>query len=147
MKNLLYVVARFAFSLVFMFEGWIKITGAENWIGFLNDGMIPAAGLVLFVVILAELGGGMMLLFGLQTGKTVLLLLVLMVVETTVSLVAGVPDSVFMTGASLIFRNVAIMGGLLNLYLHAPGKGSVEAPDSMSNICRKSLINSHIRIG
>jgi len=146
MRNMLHVIARLALSLVFISGGWIKIAGTENWIRFLVNGGIPAAGLVLFMIILVELGGGLMVLFGLQTRKATLLLLGLMGVETIVSQFSGLPETEFLTGISLISKNVAIMGGLLDLYLHAPGKWSVEALESMGKTCRKSLVNSHIRI-
>ena len=121
MDPLLNVVARILMAQIFIISGFSKITGYAGTQQYMESSGVP--GVLLPLVILTELGGGILLLFGFKTRLVALLL-------AGFSLVAALmfhlkPDD----QAQMInfMKNLAMAGGLLLFAQHGASAPSVDA--------------------
>jgi putative oxidoreductase len=125
MNNKLYDVAELAgrvlISFIFIMSGWSKISGYAGTQGYMEAMGVPGA--LLPVVIVTELGGGLLVLAGLWTRLAALAL-------AGFSILAGVlfhfkPDDQMQM--IMLMKNFAIAGGLLFLVAHGAGRLSIDA--------------------
>ncbi len=127
-QNPLALVARVLLAALFVPAGISKIAGFAGTVGYIGSvGLpLPIVGAVLAIV--AEAGGGIALLLGLQTRIAALVLAVF-------TLVAGVFFHAFWAAAPeaaqmqqiMFMKNIAIAGGLLMLTAFGPGALSLDA--------------------
>lgn len=115
MTNLSACAGRILLSLLFIVAGFNKIMGYAATAGYMESQGVP--GLLLPVVILVELGGGVLILLGWQT-RVVAFLLAGFCVLTALIFHAG-----DVTGA---LKNIAIAGGFLVLVAHGAGHWSLD---------------------
>jgi putative oxidoreductase len=125
MNNKIYDVAELAgrvlISFIFILSGWSKIGGYAGTQGYMEAMGVPGA--LLPVVIVAELGGGLLVLAGLWTRLAAFAL-------AGFSILAGVlfhfkPDDQMQM--IMLMKNFAIAGGLLFLVAHGAGRFSIDA--------------------
>lgn len=125
MNNKIYDVAELAgrvlISAIFILSGYSKITGYAGTQGYMEAMGVPGA--LLPVVIVTELGGGLLVLAGLWTRLAALAL-------AGFSILAGVlfhfkPDDQMQM--IMLMKNFAIAGGLLFLVAHGAGRLSIDA--------------------
>ena len=128
LQNPLALASRLLLAALFLPAGIGKLTGFAGTVGYIGSvGLpLPIVGAVLAIV--AEAGGGIALLLGLQTRIAALVLAVF-------TLVAGVFFHAFWAAAPeaaqmqqiMFMKNIAIAGGLLMLTAFGPGALSLDA--------------------
>ena len=113
------LLARILISIIFIFGGIEKIMGYDGAVGYMQSAGVP--GSLLPLVIFAELGGGLAILFG------------------VLSRWAGLGLAIFCLASGALFhnnfadqtqlimfmKNVSMAGGLLLLFANGPGKYAV----------------------
>ena len=120
MQNLSTTGGRVLLSIMFIMAGFSKIGGYAGTQGFMESMGVP--GMLLPLVILLELGGGLLLLAGWQSRIIAFLL-------AGFTLLAGL---IFHTNFAdqmqmiLFMKNLAIAGGLLFVVANGPGQWSVD---------------------
>jgi putative oxidoreductase len=127
-QNALALAARILLAALFVPAGISKIAGFAGTVGYIGSvGLpLPIVGAVLAIV--AEAGGGIALLLGLQT-RVAALVLAVFTVAAGVFFHAfwSVPAEQVMITQILFMKNIAIAGGLLALVAFGPGKLSLDA--------------------
>ena len=116
-QSLTLLLARAFMAYIFIVAGWSKISGYAATAGYMEAMGVPSA--LLPLTILLELGGGLALLFGLQTRVIALALAGFSLV--TAFLFHGTPED-----AIQFMKNIAMSGGLLVLMLHGAGRISFD---------------------
>lgn len=111
------LVGRVLLSLIFIIAGWHKIGGFEGTAGYIASKGLPLPEVLLVLTIIIELGGGLLLLLGLQA-RWAALAIFLFVIPVTIVFHPfwSNPDEF-----NSFFKNLAIMGGML--YVVAYGSG------------------------
>jgi len=108
------IVARTFLSAVFIVIGGSKVMNFAGTSQFLGAAGFPMPEVFTVIAIIFELGGGLMLLFGLKKRLAITMLLVFTAVVTALFHVKTL--LVDQTQMVMFLKNLAIMGGLLALY-------------------------------
>jgi len=116
------LLLRLGLGLIMASHGWQKIQNPAGTAGFFGSQGIPAAQLMVWVVIVVELIGGILLILGL--GTRVWALLSACVMLTVIFVVKGIGS---FTGEGNYELELAILSGMLALALVGPGRISVDA--------------------
>ena len=114
------LIARLLLSLIFVVEGWLKIWDYANTVAYMEAHGVNRA--LLPLVILTELGGGLLVAFGLFTrlaavGLGGFCLLAALFFHM-------MPDP---AQAVHFYKNLAMAGGFLMLATHGAGAWSIDA--------------------
>ena len=114
------LVGRLLLAALFLLEGWSKLRGYGPAAAYMERFSVP--GLLLPAVILAELGGGILLVIGWQTRCAALALAVFCVVAALLF------HTNFADRNQLLHfeKDLAIAGGLLVLAAFGPGRFSLD---------------------
>ncbi|MBB4017758.1 putative oxidoreductase [Chelatococcus caeni] len=114
------LLARVLLAVLFIPAGFNKITGYAGTAGYMESAGVP--GILLPLVILIELGGGLLLLIGWQTR------LVALALAGFTALSALLFHQFWVDPAQMInfWKNVAITGGLLAIASAGAGRISVD---------------------
>lgn len=121
------LVIRVIAGIVMATHGWQKLMGGPAAFGeFLGSLGVPLPGLMAYVVILAELGGGILLILGLLSRwagliLTINLAMAILLVKTQVGFIA--PADQPGVGAEL---DLALIAGFVTILLAGPGKVSLD---------------------
>jgi putative oxidoreductase len=108
LKDYSILVLRLGIGAVFIAHGYLKLTGLQQFAGFLEQTGTPFVGIMAPVVAAVEFLGGVAILLGTGTRIAALLLVAVMVVAMlTVTLAKG-----FAGGYDI---NLALLGGLFCL--------------------------------
>lgn len=113
------LVARILLSVMFVLAGYSKITGYAGTQGYMESAGVP--GILLPLVILTELGGGLLILAGFLTRYAAIALAGFTIIAALVFHRA--PD---MVNQLMFMKNFAITGGFLALFAAGPGRWSVD---------------------
>ena len=113
----LMVVARAMLAYIFIVEGAEKITTYSGVVEYMQDNGVD--GRLLPLVILTELGGGLLVLFGLWT-RWVAIALAGYCLLTVLLFHLGADQAIELR------KNVAVAGGFLTLAIFGPGPWSVD---------------------
>ncbi|AKU13331.1 DoxD family protein [Azoarcus sp. CIB] len=122
MKDATVLVARILLALIFIIAGWGKLgagyAGTQQYMASMG-----VAGALLPLVIFAELGGGLGVLFGALTrfaaaGLAAFCILSALFFHT---------DFANQTQSIMFMKNLAIAGGMLMLAVHGAGAWSLDA--------------------
>jgi putative oxidoreductase len=120
LNNAVALVARILLSLIFIQGGFNKLMGYAGTVGYMESAGVP--GVLLPLVILTELGGGLLILFGWRT-RTVSFLL------AGFTLLAGLLFHLKTGDRNQMIhfmKNVAIAGGFLSLMALGGGDWSLD---------------------
>ncbi len=113
------LVGRVMLALIFVIMGYGKINGYDGTAGYMESKGIP--GMLLPLVILLELGGGVLIMLGFFSRYTALAIAVFTVL-TALIFHFDFGDR----GQTIHFwKNIAIAGGMLMLFANGPGKMAI----------------------
>jgi len=121
------LVGRIMLALIFVTAGYNKIGGYAGTSGYMDKMGVPSA--LLPLVILTELGGGLLILVGWQTRIVSILL-------AGFTFLAGVLFHLKVGDAGNMihfWKNVAISGGFLMLFANGAGAWSVDGRGGAKN--------------
>jgi putative oxidoreductase len=127
------LIGRALLSLIFITSGWSKIVGYAGTAAYMAKAGLP--GGLLPLVILTELGGGLLILFGFKTRLAALLL-------AGFCLIAGYLfhfDPANQGQMINFWKNITIAGGFLVLIAHGAGGWSLDGWRSRA-ACRVSCL-------
>lgn len=120
MQDLAALVGRLLLSLLFVVEGWTTIANYSGTVGYMEAFGVP--GLLLPLVILTELGGGLLVATGLFA-RWAALALAGFCLLTALFFHHDLAD----TGQLIhFFKNLAMAGGFLMLVAFGPGAWSLD---------------------
>lgn len=114
------LLGRLLMAAIFISAGYSKIGGYEATQAYMASAGVP--GMLLPLVILAELGGGLALLAGFLTR----LASVGLAVFTVIAALAFHANFADQMQQILFMKNLAMAGGLLILAVHGPGRWSLD---------------------
>lgn len=121
MKDYADVAGRVLLAILFVLAGVGKLGGAyEGTQGYMEAFGVP--GMLLPLVILVEIGGGLLLIAGFQTRWTALALAGFSIVSAAI-FHSNFGDQAEMTN---FLKNLCIAGGMLVLYANGPGAYSLD---------------------
>lgn len=113
----LYPVGRALVGLLFLVSGVNKILGFGYVAGWMNSMGIPAAGVLLALTIVLEVGGGLALMTGIGARYASAALALFLVPVTLIFHGFWHADAAeFQNQLNHFFKNVAILGGMLVLF-------------------------------
>ena len=126
--NLATLAGRALIAFIFVMAGLNKITGYDGTAAYMAAHGIPAAKALLPLVIVVELGGGVLLALGLWA-RAAAVALALFVVAASVVFHAfwAVPAEQMQAQMIHFMKNLAILGGLLYVLAFGPGGWSLDA--------------------
>ncbi|MDP2314992.1 MAG: DoxX family protein [Pseudomonadota bacterium] len=127
MPNLVYPLSRLLLALVFIVAGLEKIFSWDATANYLADQGIPAPGLLLVVAAFIEMIGGALLALG-HLARPAALVLAAYLVPVTIILHPVGPLQGSNPSPADLFKNLAIIGGLLLLAAASPTPVSVDNP-------------------
>ena len=128
-QNLAALLGRILVAAVFVLSGVNKMGNFAGTAAFMTSAGLPMAELLLVPTIAIEIVCGLMLVVGWQTRAAALVLLLFMVPVTAVFHNPWAATDAAMAQQQMIhfLKNLAIMGGLLNLLAFRPGSYSIGA--------------------
>jgi putative oxidoreductase len=115
------LAGRILIAAIFVLSGFSKIGGYAGTQGYMESMGVPGA--LLPLVIVAELGGGLLVVLGLWTRLAALALAGFSVLSAAL-FHANFGDQVQMI---MFLKNLAIAGGFLFLFAHGAGRLSLDA--------------------
>ena len=121
LDNYLVLFGRIALSLMYLSSGWMKIGGYAQTAQYMESAGVPSG--LLPLVIIAELAGGLGILFGCLTRWAALGLALYTIIA------AALFHSHFADQNQMIhfWKNVSITGGFLVLAAHGGGRFSIDS--------------------
>lgn len=127
LKNLAPLLARTLIVVIFLISGVHKLSNFEQTAALMASKKLPMVDILLMLTIFIELGGALMILLGWHARIGALGLFLWMIpVTLTFHAFWQVPPEQVQNQLSHFMKNIAIMGGLLQLMLHGPGRFSVD---------------------
>jgi putative oxidoreductase len=120
MDKFLSIAARLLMAQIFIISGFSKISGYAGTQMYMDKMGVP--GMLLPLVILLELGGGILLLLGFQA-RWAALALALFSIASAVLFHSNVGDQMQMIQ---FMKNLALAGGLLMVVQFGAGKPSID---------------------
>jgi putative oxidoreductase len=121
------LVGRALLALLFIPAGWAKIAGFSGVVGYIASKGVPLPEVAAAIAIAAELGLGLLLLFGLKARWAALGLAVFVAVITPIfHNFWAAPAAQQMMQQQAFYKNIAVLGGLLVLFAFGPGGWSVD---------------------
>lgn len=110
------MVGRMLIGLLFVFSGvGMVLNGVDGVVGMIDSRGLPMASLLAWVVIFVKVAAGAALMLGYRTRDAAMALLVFTSVVTLLY-------HLDLEDINL-FKNLAIVGGLLYVYVYGPGDG------------------------
>ncbi len=127
------LAGRILLSAIFLFSAFGKITDWSGTAGYMASRGMPAVPFFLFMAIVFESLGGLSVLTGFKARWGAAALFVFLIPTTLIfhAFWSAGPD-MFRMQLINFMKNVAIMGGLLQIVAHGPGALSLGQKDTTS---------------
>jgi putative oxidoreductase len=122
LTNLFALASRLFLAFLFVVAGWGKVNGIEGTAGYMASVGIPLAGILVYLVILTELGGGILIAIGYQTR----IVAFLMAGFTLISALIFHFNFADQGQAINFMKNIAIAGGFFSLVANGAGAWSLD---------------------
>jgi putative oxidoreductase len=123
----IHLLARALLAWLFIPAGFSKLMGFAGVVGYISSKGVPMPEVCAAIAVAAELGLGILLLVGWQARWAALGLAIFVAVITPIfHNFWAVPEAQRMAQSQSFWKNVAVVGGLLMVYLHGPGRWSIE---------------------
>jgi putative oxidoreductase len=117
------LLARILLAVIFIKSGFGKIGGFEGTVAAIASKGVPLPQVAAVVTILIELGGGLLLVFGLKARWAALLIFLWLIPSTLLFHdFWAVPAEQYRNQQTNFLKNVAIMGGMLMVFAFGPGR-------------------------
>jgi putative oxidoreductase len=126
-RDLLSLFGRVLICVIFVLAGFGKATHPQMYIPFMASKHLPLPQVGVWVAVVIELGGGLMLLFGLKARWAAAVMFLFLIPTTLLfhNFWAATPDK-YVDQLMNFEKNLAIMGGLLMLVAWGPGRISID---------------------
>ena len=122
------LLARLSMGWLFLASGWMKISNVAGTVGYLTNLGVPSPGLMVWLVLGAELLIGITLILGLAVRYSAVLTFVFLVMATVIAhRYWTYPAAQQGAQYSHFLKNVALMGGALLLFWSGAGRYSLDA--------------------
>ncbi|HEX5061424.1 MAG TPA: DoxX family protein [Kofleriaceae bacterium] len=122
------LLGRILIAAIFLISGIAKLTDPAGTIGYMHQAGISHADTLVYVAGIAELAGGLGILFGFLTRLAALGLFVfLAIVQPYFHKFWGLPAEEAKNAMVQFFKDLSLMGGLLMLVAMGPGRYSLDA--------------------
>jgi putative oxidoreductase len=122
------VLGRFLLALVFVLSGYGKIWGIGTTAGYMASHGIPLPNILVYGVVLLELGGGLALMVGLFTRPLALIFALYLV---TLALVFhnywAMPEAQMHAQQTAFMEHLSMLGGMLYVFAFGAGPWSLDA--------------------
>ena len=123
------LIGRLGLAALFLWSGYEKLAYMDGNVGYMKAYGMPAADLVIWPALLAELIGGALIVVGWKTRWAALALIVFTVPATFIfHAYWGVPADQVMNQQIHFMKNLAILGGLLSVFAHGSGRYALDRP-------------------
>ena len=116
------LASRLLLAFIFVMAGWGKLNGIDGTAGYMASAGIPLAGVLIYLVILTELGGGILIAIGYQT-RIVAFLMAGFTILSALVFHFNFGDQM---QAINFMKNLAIAGGFLSLVANGAGAWSLD---------------------
>ena len=127
MKDLLMLLGRILFSLMFIVAGIDKIMNFNQTISIMANNAIPYTNILLILSIIMELGGGLMILLGWRARLGALLIFIFIIPVTYFFHSFWTIDpGVVANQMQHFMKNLTILGGALFIMAAGPGRCSID---------------------
>ena len=122
------LAGRFLLAAIFIVSGFAKLSDPAGTVGYMNSAGVPNADILVYVAGTAELLGGLALALGFLARVAAVGLFVLMILINVYMHAFWALEGAARTMDMVQFiKNLAIMGGLLLVVAHGPGRASIDA--------------------
>jgi putative oxidoreductase len=122
------LVGRILISAIFILSGFAKLTDPSSAVAYMDSAGVPNPGILVYVAGLAELLGGLSLLFGFLARIGALgLIAFLCVTNYFFHNFWALPDPESKAQLVQFMKNLGIMGGLAMIVAMGPGRYSIDA--------------------
>jgi putative oxidoreductase len=121
------LLGRLAMGWIFISSGFGKLSNVEAFSAVLAKRGVPAPSFMGWLGAIVEFGGGLLIIFGFKIRYVAILMVVFVIVATAISHRYWEFTGEAMTAqATNFWKNVAIIGGLLFMFLAGAGRYSVD---------------------
>ena len=127
-ENILSLVGRLLFAVLFLPAGIGKLTGFAGTVGYISSVGLPLPAVGAALALTVEIAGSLALIVGFQTRIAALVLAAFTLVASFFfhAYWAAPAEQAFVVQL-LFFKNIAVVGGLLLLAAHGAGGLSLDA--------------------
>ena len=126
-QNVAALVGRLLIAALFLPAGINKLMGFSGTVGYITSAGLPLPEIAAVVAILVEIGGGIALIVGFQTRWAALAMgLFTLVASFFFHKFWAVEQAQYMGQYLNFFKNLAITGGLLNIFAFGAGAFSID---------------------
>jgi putative oxidoreductase len=127
-EKLVPVLGRFLLALVFVLAGYAKIWSTDATAAYMASHGIPLPNVLVYGVVALELGGGLMLMFGLFTRWIALVFAIyLLTLALTFHDYWAMPVAVAREQRIAFLEHLAMIGGMLYVFVYGAGVYSLDA--------------------
>jgi putative oxidoreductase len=133
LQNAVALVGRILLATIFVLSGFNKITGFDGTAAYMTSAGLPFASLLLVLTIAVELGGGILLIAGWQTRWVALAIFLFLIPVTLVFHTSPSNPGQAQQQMISFLKNLAIMGGMLQVFAFGAGEWSLDGRRGSSN--------------
>jgi putative oxidoreductase len=125
-RDITLLFARFGIGIIFLMSGWRKLFDMASVAASFPARGIPAE--LGYIAPIVEFGGGLFLILGLATRYSAIVMLIFTIVATFTShrYWTFTEPAVIAAQSSNFWKNVAIKGGIIALFVAGPGRISLD---------------------
>ncbi len=128
LQNFLVLLSRICICSIYLWAGWAKIADWKGTIAYMKSKNFPWISLMLPAAIIFQIAGGLSLLLGIYC-RLGALLLIIFTIPAMIKMhnFWQVDDTMRTIEKTLFMKDIAIVGGLLAIFILGPGIFSLDA--------------------